>query len=802
MIAGEVNEAPSFIQLNGFEYQLLRGDLAEALERRTGVRRWKVTSRRLTTQINPSRNLRAGEIEGEWLLTIEEDDWTRGQGAARGEPGQALCAFFANGLLGGVAPVQGPLRFASGDAQVADPAAAIIFNRQLFLIMGRYAYRGVAANSFTQDRDFGAGIYATDALIHNEELIVVFGGAANKIQKRNAAGTWTTATDAVYSDHITHVKDRYWRVTATNQVSNIGPIDNPFTLASYSAGITVGAADIGATDLNGYGERVAVSKPEGLFLGDSAAQFPNVLPQIALAPEVDNGKSTLVHGVDILYPHAGGLIRWSPRGQEEIGLQRQLAGTSVVDNTDADGFVPAVCIRSLAAEGHNIWAACEPSGTPWIKPTVLFTVNNGVGYTNRTTNTTDNDYSTTTTLALDTVANGDWLLIGTPSGTTAYGFFFDGVVPNTAAAVMTVEYWNGSGWTAYTATGDNFRDGTSSPGLSSPSSAPTITLSRSGYVLFPEGSQPTLSTINSLSRHWWRISFNNSLAAEAVGCAEIRAVLKRTSPFNLIGGELYRLRPARSGDLSPQTYVWEPYSFLYQQTAPTALLFYDRRFPPYGHAGNIVAMSRQLAHLFPLPLDGKRISRASDPLNDAGTASYFVTSLLDGGIPNTNKQWTRIRIRSVFSTAATIAFATRVDDTAAWSSETTITSDDFMVSLSNISGRRIALRLNLGDSLTLDDPPRILSIELVYRTLDTYVEETEMVLLVADHQSASGGGELGDAKTQITRLEALRGTAARTFVDPLRQTKTVTVFEMQELEVYQFGQDMAGVAVQVRCVEE
>ena len=51
-------------------------------------------------------------------------------------------------------------------------------------------------------------------------------------------------------------------------------------------------------------------------------------------------------------------------------------------------------------------------------------------------------------------------------------------------------------------------------------------------------------------------------------------------------------------------------------------------------------------------------------------------------------------------------------------------------------------------------------------------------------------------------LEALRGTDGKTLLDPLRQSKTVTVFEVNELERYQFGRNMPGVAVSIRCCEE
>lgn len=799
MIAGEVLEAPNFVQLNGFEYQLLRGDLAEALERRTGVRRWKVTSRRLTTQINPSRNLRAGEIEGEWLLIIDGDDWKQGQSGGRGEPGQCLFAFYANSLNGYVAPVQDdPFSYSfTGETQGADPAVAVLFNNILFLIMGRYAYT-IQNGTPAVDRDFGAGIFATDALVHNDEMIVAFGGATNRIQKRTTGGTWTTATDATYADHFGKVLDRLWRGTATNQVSNIGPTDNPFTLASWSAGISVGTAGIGISDLNGQSARLVVSKPEGMFLGDAAARFENALPQIALTPDVNNGKNTLVRGADIFYPHARGLLRRYENGkQEEIGLQLQVPFS---DLSDPDALMPATRIRSLAAHGNYIYAACEYPGATWATTSVQVTTNNGASYSNETTTVTNGDLTSSIAMNLDTLANGDWIVIGVAATgvNKVIGFYFDGLNPNAVTATMLVQYWDGAAWQDITALSGRFRDGTATAGLSSPSSAPTATLSRSGYVLFPNATNSTAQTINTLNRRWYRVSFS-ALLTSTTAVGEIRAITLRNSPFAYAGCTLYRGRAAEPGDRTHQSIVWEPFSFVDSVYVPTTLLSYNERFYPYSAGGNIVVAAQQGAGFFPLA-----ISTAHDygDVGDLEGASYYVTPLLDGGQPNVNKQWTRIRIRSVFATQLTMTFATRTDDTAAWSANTTITSDDFAATLSAVSGRRISLRFGFDTALTTGNFPRILGVDLVYRTLDTYVEETEMVLLVADHQSASGGGELADAKTQITRLEALRGTAARTFVDPLRQTKTVTVFEMQELETYQFGQDMAGVAVQVRVVEE
>ena len=782
------------ILFNAIPYKLVSEETAKQL----GRRRWQYESKPLVTQINPSRNLRQGENEGEWLLTIEEDDWRRGQSGARGEPGQCAFAFYASGIHGYIMQNQGPIAWASGaDTQVADPCAAVLFNNQLFLIMGRYAYVGADSDSFTQDRDFGAGIYAIDALVHNSELIVVFGGATNKIQKRNTAGTWSTATDAVYSDHITHVQDRYWRATATNQVSNIGPTDNPFTLASYSAGITVGAADIGITDMNALVERVLVSKPEGLFPGDAAAQFDNVLPHLALAPDIDNGKSTVVVGGDVFYPYSGGLLRRYVNGRvEEVGLRVPFG-----DHSDLDSFFPATRIRSLTSQGKYLWAACEHSGAPWISPTVQKTVNNGVGYTNYSSYATDNDFVLEVDVAsLDTVVNGDWLLIGVPSGSAAvYGFYFDGVIPNTATATMTVEYWDGAAWTAYTEIGALFRDGTASAGLSSPSAAPTITLSRSGLVMFPNGTQPTLSTISTLSRLWWRVSVSAALSSTCK-IGEIRAITRPNANFNYPTGMLYRIRPAEAMDRTSQSLVWEPYSPLYRMTTPTAALFYGNRYPPYSTHGNLVVFGLQQVNLFPLPRDGAHSYLLSGSSAILGESAAWVTVLMDGGMPNVNKQWTRIRIRSAFSQNDTIQYAVRTDDTAAWPSSTTITSDDYAAALTSISGRRISIRFNLGASFS-DNPPRILAVELVYRPLDTYVEKYTAMLELADNQTLIRGGSLVAAEAQLTALEALRGTST-TCLDPTMRSKTVTVRAVNVVEAAFNPMEHPALYAEVHYAEE
>ncbi len=148
------------------------------------------------------------------------------------------------------------------------------------------------------------------------------------------------------------------------------------------------------------------------------------------------------------------------------------------------------------------------SGSSQISTSVRKTTDIGVTYTNYTTAVGDDGSGTYADLsALDTVANGDWLVIGADGAFRKILMVMDASV-NTNASVMTVSYWNGTAWRPVL----NFTDGTAAGGK---------TFAQSGTVLWDFPTDWAASTIDSVKAFYVRISVSAVLSA-AVHVTEVR----------------------------------------------------------------------------------------------------------------------------------------------------------------------------------------------------------------------------------------------------------------------------------------
>lgn len=142
--------------------------------------------------------------------------------------------------------------------------------------------------------------------------------------------------------------------------------------------------------------------------------------------------------------------------------------------------------------------------------TVRKTTDNGASYTNYTAAAIDNNPATHVDLsALDTVANGDWFVIGADLQFRKVLLQVDSVngVPtanvNTNASVLTVEYWNGSAWTAV----DNLTDGSSFGGK---------TISVNGLITYNFPNDWVKSTIDGVEAYHIRLSVSAVLSASVL----------------------------------------------------------------------------------------------------------------------------------------------------------------------------------------------------------------------------------------------------------------------------------------------
>lgn len=800
---GEVRERIS-VKLGGGEYLILPKELSQQLEPFSRPQRWKIESKPVAQIREPRAAIRPGDIDGEVVGRI--NDWSRGIAAIGDQrPGHIIRSEQCNGFVPGTLranPTETHIGITA--ASSIDPSSEItipiVFNAELFVISGRYVTRITAQGAISVDKDFGSGVRVTSAVVWNSELVVGFGGSTNTIQVRNTGGTWTAATDATYVDHFTVVQDRLWRATATNAVSNISSAANPRTLANWSAGIAVGDVTIGTTDLNALGERVLVSKPEGLFSGDAAAVFENKIPSLQLDP--DNGKNTLVIGADVFFPHSKGCILYREgRALVEIGLHDIVAFNAVNDSNQA---VPGYHLRSVAAQGEYIWAAAEPSGYPSQSGVVfLKTVDSGVGYTDYSTEVTDNDLTTRATLgSLNTVANGDWVVVGL-SNTSWNGMDLEFSAVNSTAAVLTVEYWNGTAWVA----APMAQDLTVAPALASPSLRGTITLSRSGRIMFQQPSMTadwTLSTLGGYNRYFIRLSVNAAIAA-TVNVTECR-ILRIATGGNALGssGYLYRGRPTRPSDNSQKPVIWEPYAYLRDTWLPTGLQVVDARIYPYSRQGAVLAVGNAQWTAFPLPRDATSVGYSQSYLD--GTPSVW-TPWMDFGTPTMRKQLTRMQIHGMGVTAPqTVNVRTHYDNEGAGGQSSLLsfsTNDGVVTAFLAGTFYRLRLRIEFPTSVGSVEYPVVLEwVECTVRELPTYKDQTVMQLWIADGLTTAKGGVLPDAKVMLTNLRALMGTAGVTQIDPVGVKTTVTVLEVEEQGVGQAGLDVPWLACSVRTAQE
>lgn len=143
-----------------------------------------------------------------------------------------------------------------------------------------------------------------------------------------------------------------------------------------------------------------------------------------------------------------------------------------------------------------------------ISTSVRKTINSGGAYTDYTAAVGDDNSATYADLsALDTVANGDWLVIGADGPFRQILVAMDASV-NTNVSTLTVSFWNGTAWRSVL----NKTDGTKSG---------SITLAQGGTIKFdfPDGWEA--STIDSVKAYYVRLSVSAALSA-AVHVTEVR----------------------------------------------------------------------------------------------------------------------------------------------------------------------------------------------------------------------------------------------------------------------------------------
>ena len=290
----------------------------------------------------------------------------------------------------------------------------------------------------------------------------------------------------------------------------------------------------------GFGQRsVPIGGGRRYYYGFVDARIPN---QITLAPEVSEvatgGSGTIRGHFELggaLYALVGSAVyrttdgaSWTLSKDFGAGVEAKSAAVFKGEAAAPQAFV---AVGGSPADGAY-WTF---DGTTWtahpgelVDPLAVFkTVDGGATYTDYTAAATDEDGATHVDLSsLDTAANGDWLVVGDVTPFAGVAVDMDANV-NGNAATLTVQYWNGSAWTAVS-------------GLSDGTSAGGVTLAQDGDVTFDEPTSWQACTISGVRAFWLRLSVSAQLGSPTyIDEVEVREP-RKADCFLVVDSELLR----------------------------------------------------------------------------------------------------------------------------------------------------------------------------------------------------------------------------------------------------------------------
>lgn len=780
------------IILDNAKYPLAR----QALTERTlgpSARRWSMTPRPKGTTVIARENVLKTEVEDEYVIVY--NDWSKGvTGDHDPRPGTVhICQDVSPTTPGQLSSTSAGISslfnaFGEPYRNPFDIAGAVYFVGSspevtgTYVAAGAFCYRIDAAGKVTWVREFGVVKFAKDICVWNGELVVAFGDTENHfIEKMSNDGVWSMDDD-VYADHFAVVEDRLWRSFDTNKVSNIGPGEDPFIASNWSSGITVGDDDVPITKLLSYGERLAVCKENGLFLGDANTIFPNVFPQFESKRNSENGKKAVSVGSRIFYNAVGGrLLVYEQGAATEAGLAEILTSTENEDNI----VIPGVEISAMCPDGEYVWIATKPSMMPLANPTAVFATRDfEVTYTDGTANMIDNDTSTTLSWPeLNTTDDGHYVIIGYSK--PFYGVLLQISTPNSKMLGLLTQ--------ARVAPSDGTwtNQALSHPVIDETKSNETYyysaTLNKPGFVWW-QGYDPTKwkpFEINGVTGYFIRLGHIGTTLSEGCAIAGVRVITQQPIPI------VYRVRQARTGDNAIASLVWEPIFSHFND--PKTLEITSMSIAPY--AGYGAARGNQLI----MCGYGGLFSRCIDNVasNDAITASNAGRVILpkdDAGMPFIDKQWLDITVKGkTIDTSHAIDICYREDETTTWDTgQSNVNVSPASIALSGVTGKALQLRVDF-DATTDDALTEVNEIQVRFRTLDTYKSEYTMILEINDEGYA--------AATKLAALRALVGGGIKTLIDPLGTSKRVTVSNVREVEYLSEGVDYPVMMVELKCCE-
>jgi hypothetical protein len=418
----------------------------------------------------------------------------------------------------------------------------------------------------------------------------------------------------------------------------------------------------------------------------------------------------------------------------------------------------------------------------------VVTTDNESTFTSYLGEVTDNVGNTVMNLSgLNTALNGDYFYVGYSA--KFYGCLFEVRVPNGNTSVLAAEFWNGSAWASF-----GSDTGSVPIALIDNTARGGETLAKSGTVYWH--ALPTGWTARVLggSDSWYWIRFNVS-AALSVGTSirEVRVLTVYPQMF------IYRGRPRRADDIRSTPIIWEGayQSFGGFSGLVTAMMVTSSWGWDLARGGTLLAANRQFLYGHWLP-----IGVHDHPLVSNHLGGSFDMARDDAGMPFVNKQWLDISVKGkTLDASHKYDIWYRVNENTQYLAlEADAMTSPNRKAFSSVSGYAIQIRLSF-DAFTHDELAEINEIEVRFRVLDTFKNQYQMLIELADNQTGVNGNPLPEASVQLTALEALQGGGTKTLIDPTGRSKTVTVDSVSELEYLQEAVDYPVLLVEVIATE-
>lgn len=451
---------------------------------------------------------------------------------------------------------------------------------------------------------------------------------AGYLNRRTRAGTWTADAD-VAAVYVVAAAGALWRVSSNYQISKCPTASEPFTIGNWGSAIVVGTSDAWIRQISAIGAAPIVFKEDGIWAYDETnARFELQYP---------------IYRSDKHFPFVredgqGGLYTALANGTI-IHIARFGSITSIfpLSGKFPGRDTPRGPIMDMAIDGETLYALMDgryrfsqPSGLK-----VLKTVDNFSTFTDYSTETKDQDYSTTADVSLlDTLANGDALLIGFDDRFLAMEIFVR--LSNSLTASLSVAMSTGAGtWSSALTVYD---------GTSLISSGNTITIGNGGASVVSLAMQSlstwAKATYNSSSKYWLRLTVSGALDA-ATNLSEIRILPQRAAPaFTTTNNDTAETWEASGmfpkvlvGKRLGDAIIWDDVLTIPDVTRASRIAYTPHSTPSSPHGALLVATQESL-WVYPMP-EGGEPSAADTPLlaRDATNdmAAVYYPSAVDLG---------------------------------------------------------------------------------------------------------------------------------------------------------------------------